>query len=118
VRIVTTGWRRSDDAIGAEVLPQLRGRDCSSVLAGAATIRRAGGCYVHVARSRDWRRALLPETDVAAGAVEEGCHTRMLVRPIATAPPQKTWAERRALSGRLLLAYVYLRALRLPVFRR
>jgi len=31
VRIVTTGWRRdSDDAIGAEVLPQLRGQDCSS----------------------------------------------------------------------------------------
>jgi len=26
VRIVTTGWRRgSDDAIGAEMLPQLRG---------------------------------------------------------------------------------------------
>ncbi|MBI4290597.1 MAG: hypothetical protein HY661_03860 [Betaproteobacteria bacterium] len=25
MRIVTTGWRRSDDAIGAEVLPQLRG---------------------------------------------------------------------------------------------
>jgi len=30
VRIVTTGWRRSDDAIGAEVLPQLRGQDCSN----------------------------------------------------------------------------------------
>jgi len=30
VRIVTTGVARSDDAVGAEMLPQLRGQDCSS----------------------------------------------------------------------------------------
>ena len=36
---------------------------------------------MHVARSRDWRRALLPETDVAAGAGEEGCHTRIQAKP-------------------------------------
>ena len=36
----------------------------------------------------------------------------------AAVPPQTTAAEWRFLLGRLLRAYVYLRALRLPVFRR
>jgi len=60
-RIVTTGWRLcSDDAVGAERLPQLRGQDCSSNRMGWCRYDPlAWSCHVHVSRSCDWRRTLL-----------------------------------------------------------
>ena len=67
VRVVTTGWRRgSDDAIGAEVLPQLRWQDCSSnITASAAAIcwREAAACLAHAdapGADHHWLKQVLP----------------------------------------------------------
>jgi len=52
VRIVTTGWRRgSDDAIGAEMLPQLRG-NVGAAIEGFVPLRSSGVslarvCHTH-----------------------------------------------------------------------
>ena len=67
MRVVTTGWRRgSDDAIGAEVLPQLRWQDCSSnITADAAAIRwhDAASCMAQAdapGADHHWLKQMLP----------------------------------------------------------
>jgi len=92
-----------------------------SLMAGAACASSLpAGAVVVTTRlaQRCWRRTLLAETDTAAGAVEQGCHTRMRAKSDCARATLDDCGTMALVAWTFTAAYLYLLASRLPVFRR